>query len=585
MRDQWRNSVVAVGVYVLVFVFMFYPESVRPSDTVPGIGDALQSAYIIAWENHQILRDPRHLFDAPYFYPARYALALTDPFLLPSLLVAPVLWLSDNPILAYNVCLALACVFAAWAARRLATFLGMPPVAAWATGAFYGFNTFQMFNAVRINIVFHGFFPLVVEQFLLLVTSGRRKPAWILAGLMLLQGLSCTYYLLYGAVLLTVLTVMLAAFRPRWCLRLMPLVPAAIVAGLLYLPVLLPLWSATKIHGLGRPMPTESLLDPRNFLRPSPTNLIYGDRFGSGARLPFLGFVALGLSGTALLARRSGDGGGPLRARTWVPVAAVCALLFACLALGPDIVVGQLRLGPGPYRLLYGVVPGFRLVRFPQRFSVLVLLFLAPLAGRGLTVVWGKGYRLVALVLAVLLPLEHLSRPLETKKWSLYQAPVGQAVPAVYRWLKTQQVTALGEVPTRNALQYRLENLEMYLSAYNFKPTVRGYAAYQPPVNMPLQDLLARLPSEAVVSELGRLGVDTILLHEPPPGTLRVYETISSERRAKAFALHFELQPLAFYQGFRRLVLERRIRQIMVFEGETARIPGGRDIVYRLATS
>ena len=78
------------------------------------------------------------------------------------------------------------CVFAAYAARRLALSLGLDGVAAWAAGALYGFHTYQINEGPRLNVIWHGFLPLALERLVALLRTGERRHARAAAGLLLL---------------------------------------------------------------------------------------------------------------------------------------------------------------------------------------------------------------------------------------------------------------------------------------------------------------------------------------------------------------------------------------------------------------
>jgi hypothetical protein len=73
-----------------------------------------------------------------------------------------VLWATGNPILAYNCIVAVGCLLAAFAAQRLAFALGIDGLGAWAAGALYGFNTYQVNEAPRADLLFHGFTTLAL---------------------------------------------------------------------------------------------------------------------------------------------------------------------------------------------------------------------------------------------------------------------------------------------------------------------------------------------------------------------------------------------------------------------------------------
>ena len=69
------------------------------------IGDPFLSTWRLAWIAHQFPRDPLHLFDANIFYPELRTLAYSDAMLIPSLTVAPLVWLGMPSLLACNVLL------------------------------------------------------------------------------------------------------------------------------------------------------------------------------------------------------------------------------------------------------------------------------------------------------------------------------------------------------------------------------------------------------------------------------------------------------------------------------------------------
>jgi len=561
MRQLLRSSV-PLSLYLLLAVASFYPQSLHPWDTVAYIGDSMESVYLVAWNVHQFFRDPRHLFDANILYPNRQVLAFTDHRLLPSVLVAPVIWATGNPVLAYNLALALGLLLAAMAGRHLARSLGLDPVGAWAAGALYAFHTYQVNEGPRLNVVFHGFLPLAVAELVRFLKTGERRHAWTTAGLMLLQGLSSNYHMLYGCLVLGLVTIGSLVARPAVTAGRAPsLALAAAAAALLWLPVALPYVNAARAPGYVRELPAG--VDLEHYVSTTPTNVFYGP-MGARVRLVergphFVGFFSLALAGLALgaWALSGGPESSPctlLPARVWVPAAAAVALFLIVLSLGKDVVVFGHKLGPGPYRLLYDGVPGFGLVRYPERLALPAMLFVGLLAGRALTLLRAGNLRLPAMVLAAVIPLEHLS-PLPLTE----QVPVGGDVPAVYGWLSRNPVRAVAEVPTRGEGLVRMETVEMYFSTYHFKPLIQGFAGYPPLLGNLLRRLAAEFPSEVSLDGFQRVGVDTVVVHHGRPEGRELYQRL----------------PEAVATG--------RIVRVARFAGESARVYQGTvDEVYRI---
>ena len=514
-----RGVGVASALYVLLAFASFYPQSVRPRDTIAYVGDSLESVYLVAWNVHQVFRAPARLFDANVLFPHRRTLAFTDHRLLPSVAVAPVLWATGNPVLATNVAVGLVCLLAALGGRRLALVLGLPPVAAWAAGALYAFHTYQVNEGPRLNIVAHGFVPFALAELVLYLGTGEPRRAWRTAGFMLLQGLSSNYHLLYGTLVLGLVLLGALAARPRLVLRRLPaLALAATVAGALFAPIAVPYFRAAREHGYVRDLAPGIGLE--HYVSTSPTNLAYG-AIGTEVRLQqrgphFVGFVSLGLALLALAewARRRPREAGPgaVPPSVWVPAAALLALVLVLLSLGPDLTAWGHRLGPGPYRVLHRWVPGFQLVRIPERLALLAMLFVALLAGRALSLLEAAGARVAAVLLAALMPLEHIG-PLPLTE----RVPVTRRVPDYARWLATSPARAIAEVPIHGEGLVREETEEMYLSAYHWKPIIHGYTAYPPLLSRVLRRAAAQFPSETALQVFARIGVDTVVVHHGRP--------------------------------------------------------------------
>ncbi len=512
------RATVALSLYVALGLLSFLPLSLRARNTIAYVGDSLESVYIVAWNIRQAFRAPAHLFQANVLHPHANALAFTDHRLLPSLAVSPVLWATGNAVLATNLSVLLVCLVAAMGARRLSRVLGLGVVAAWAAGALYAFHTYQVNEAPRLNIVAHGFLAWALVSLLQYLKTGERRHAAATAGFMLLLGLSSNYHLLYGVLVVALLWGGLLLSRPRLAAaRLLPLALAGVVAAALFLPVAWPYVKNSREHGYARELPAG--IDLRHYVSTSPGNLIYGP-IGLEVRLQqrgphFVGFFALALALGAVLAacRRDPAASEPtlLPPRLWVLSAFGLAVLFVLFSLGKDVVVNGHTLGPGPYRLLHAYVPGFTLVRIPERLALVAMLFIALLTARGLHLV-GRRFPVVAALLALVVPLEHVSLLSLTE-----QVPVGRRVPDVYRWLATHPAGVVAEVPIHGEGLVREETLEMYFSTVHWRRTIHGYTAFPPLLTRELRRLAAQFPHEVALQAFARVGVDTVVVHHGRP--------------------------------------------------------------------
>jgi hypothetical protein len=583
--SRGSKTALALVLYGLLVVLSLYPLSLHPANTVAYVGDSLESVYIVWWNVHQTFHSPLHLFDANVLYPNARALAFTDHRLLPSLAVAPILWATGNPVLACNVAIGLACLLAAVSTRRLATLLGTGDVGAWAAGALYAFHTYQINETPRLNIVFHGFIPLALAELLLLLRTGEKRRAWLTAGYLLLQGWSSNYHLLYGVLVVAAVAAVALVVRPaRTAGPLVRLLLPGAVAALLFLPLALPYLAAAREHGYARELPRG--VDLRHFVSTTPTNLIYG-RIGADVRLQqqgphFVGFVSLGLAVIAIGAavRRwprdeSGCAFGPT---LWVPAAAALATVLVVLSMGRDLVVFGWEIGPGPYRLLYRFLPGFQLVRIPERLSLLAMLFVALLVARGLALVRTAGLPVVSVVLAALVPLEHVS-PLPVTQ----TIPVGARVPAAHRWLARHPTGAVAELPVRGEGRVRDETVEMYFSTIHGKPILHGYTAYPPLITRVLRRLAAEFPSPASLQAFASIGVDTVVVHQGRPVGGDLWRQLADRGETVRFRSELRLASLDLFDRLPPAVADGRLRLEAVFRGPSAALfESAADEVYRI---
>lgn len=588
LASALQRNTIAVLLYVALFLASLYPQSLRPWDTVAYIGDSLDTVYFMSWNAHQVVRDPLHLFDANILYPHRAAMTLAGHRILPGILAAPIIALSGNPILAYNVVLALAYLLAALAGRRLAGLLGIDAIGAWTAGALYAFNTYQVNEAPRADLLFHGFTALAVGELMIFLKTGQARRAWHVAVLMVLQGLASTYLLLYGALVLTLVAAGALVARPRLVApRLMKMVPAAVAAAVLFLPIVLPHLRSARTYGFARDAPEG--VDLKHYASTLPTNLVYGEIFGpvrpqqKGPH--FVGFVSLALALLAVLTHRGAHDadGAIVPARTWVPAAAALAALLVALSLGREMVVFGRDLGPGPYRLLHLAVPGFQFIRIPERLGLLAMLFVALLVGQAITFLRASVPRLApaAVALALAVPLEHLS-PLPLTE----RIPVWDEVPAVYRWLARDAARAVAEVPIHGEGLIRKETLEEYFSAYHFKPIIHGYVSYPPLLSVLLRRAAGDFPSEASLQVLQRVGVDTVVVHHgrrPPRGLEDAVGAAVAEGRLASVA-RFSGPAAHVHEG----TMDEVVRLVRVPAEPAAPMPGGvrsRDPAWRYSAT
>ena len=497
----------------LTFLFLI-PQSLAPASRIGYIGDSLESVAIVGFVGHQIAVNPARIFDAGFLHPQENALTLTDHRLLPSLAVAPVLWMTDNSVLAYNAALWFAYVLAAFGGRYAAVALGLQRLPAGFAGALFAFHTYAINEAPRLNIVSHGFAAFALGALVYWLRDGSNRSRWLFALFLLLQGYSANYHLLYGVVLSAFVFIAFALARPRIAgARLTGLIVPGLVSFTLFVPVLAPYVRTFTSLDLGRTRPRG--IDLLHYFSTSPSNWIWGS-IGPPARLQqqgphFVGFAALALSivglGLAMRDRRANRDG-----PAWPFGVAILSAILVVLSLGDRFVVAGNDLGPGPYGLLYDYVPGFRFVRIPERLGLFVMLGVGLLGGLALQRLVTMGRPRIALALAAFAVIEHFS-PLSAT------ADIGKPsqLPAVYAWLARQPREPLVEIPIRGEALIRQETVEMYFATFHHHPTPLGYTAYPTLLSKVIRRALLDFPSDGSLAALAKIGTHRAIVHKDRP--------------------------------------------------------------------
>ena len=513
-RGRAWEAAGALLAYVVVSVVWAAPVSLAPAERVFNLGDPLHLAWIMAWDAHQLIRDPLALHDANGFYPHPRSLTFGDHLLPEALLAAPVSWWTGNPVLASNLGLLLALALSAWSMYLLVRHLAGSGRAGFLAGLLYAFNGFTQQELPRIHVVSIQWWPLALlclDRFVIQPTRGR---AFLLGAALLLQSLSGSYYLVYTALfapLWLLLAYLGAGRRPRLG-ELGLLLEAALPAVAIAAAVLWP-YPGT-LRQLGFEKSVAGGADLLHYLRPSAHNWLWGQTpwaWAQRAETPhfpgLVGLVAVAAGAVALFRGRISGGA---RTMGWIGLTTAACGLW--LSLGPQVECGGVRLGSGPFLWLRSHVPLLRGMAGPERAGVLVLLGGATLAGIGFSRAMARWRGPVAtgafLCLCVLAPVEQWNRPRRTEI-----VPTGADLPEVYRWLAQDSRGPLLELPLYPEKSKTLWALYLYTSTAHWRPVPIGRSAFYPPGHDYLAWSVRDFPDGGSVRVLQELGIHTLVVH------------------------------------------------------------------------
>lgn len=239
-------------------------------------GDPALNTWVLAW-NTQVLPFSAAWWNAPSFYPAHGVTGFTELLVALNLLATPVIWLTHDPVLAYNVVFLLSFPLSGFAAYLLALELTGHRGAALVAGLAFGFAPYRLSQVAHVQVLASFWMPvalLALHRYL----RGRRV-GWlaIFAAAWLLQALSNGYYLLYFTVFLAGWAAWFLS-RPSERRPLAAVGLAWLAAALPVTPLLLGYRAVQERFGLVRGIGDilSSSADVTSFLHASPYSAAWG---------------------------------------------------------------------------------------------------------------------------------------------------------------------------------------------------------------------------------------------------------------------------------------------------------------------
>lgn len=454
--------------------------------------DAPSLIWTIAWDAHELLRGPLHLFDATAFYPDHHTLAFSEHMIVPALMGAPLLWAGVHPVTVYNVLIILGLALSGWSMFLVMERWTRSTLAAVVAGLLYAFNAHVLTRFVHLQAQHVEFFPFVLLALDRVIIEGKRRHVGLLAAMFVLQAL-CSNYLLvfvgYG---------MLAAAAVRWreingrVIRDLGI--AAAISAIALTPFLLPYYLVDREYHLARPVDVVTQYAATWAEYVSTGGRLHFETWskqfydGKGAFFP--GFTAIVLAIIAIASH-------PRDRR--VHMAIVIAAIGVALSFGTSL--------PG-YAFIHTYFPLMNGLRNVSRWGWLLLAGIAILGGFGAAAIEkraGTRWTMIAAALCVLVTAESIRTPVGFTRFD--------GIPAIYDRLADEPNAIVAEFPFFSAATISDNGPYMLANTRYFKPMVNGYSSFEPPDYEARGRILKTFPSNAAFDELHRLGVTHIFVH------------------------------------------------------------------------
>lgn len=454
--------------------------------------DAQSLIWTIAWNAHQLPRDPLHLFDATPFYPEHHTLAFSEHLLVPSLIGAPLIWAGVSPVTVYNVLIILGLALSGWSMFVLMERWTGSTSAAVVAGLLYGFNAHVLTRFVHLQAQHVEFFPIMLLALDRVIVEGRRRDIGLLASAFVLQALCSNYVLVFAGYAALVAT--LVRWRELTPRVVRDLGLAATMSAIVLAPFLLPYYLVDRQYHLARSADVVGAYSANwgEYLSTGARLHFewWSKRFYDGKNALFPGFTAIALSIVAVAAR-------PRDRRVHMAVA--IAVIGVAFSFGTSL--------PG-YRFIHTYFPLMNGLRNVSRWGWLLLAGIAILGGFGSAVIEqrsGKRWTVVAVALCVLITAESMRTPVGFTPFN--------GLPAIYDRLASEPDAIVAEFPFFSAGTISENGPYMLANTRYFKPLVNGYSSFEPASYEARGRILKTFPSNEAFDELHRLGVTHIFVH------------------------------------------------------------------------
>ncbi len=504
-RPFLRDLLLASSIFAIATVALTYPLAIHPTSLGRfDNGDARLNAWAMSWVANQLIHDPLHLFQANTFYPLANTLAFSEHLFVPGLMALPLLELTNDLVLSYNLVFLFSIFLSAVGMYVLTVSLTGSRLAGIVAGLLFSFAPYRFNRLPHIQMQLYAFLPLALACLHRFLDTGKRSWAWCTAGFFLLQVLSGTYLAAMATVALSIALVTLAPTAGRTRQEMSSLALALLVAALCIYPFARPYFWVNDHLGIEWDLPGIGSLSatPESYLasssrlyRPLTDGLVEEDK-RRDFLFPGLTLPLLGLAGLVVLITRQGS-----FSRPWAT--ALC--YFLIMAAGVLLSFGPLT---PVYSFLHEHLVFFRGLRALTRFALLPLFSLSVLAGFALAWLFEGGGRLhnrrwAAAAIAVFFVAESTALPYQLENFS-------DVPPEVYLWLAEEaEPGPIVELPF-----LVIDTRYMFWARHHgFRPMLNGDSGFVPPSHRWMKNLFLRFPSPDSITLLQKLGARYVILH------------------------------------------------------------------------
>jgi len=209
-NDGQPRVLQAAALYFVLTLLLAYPLTVHLAGRVLSASpDNFLMMWMLMWDTHAFIHQPLSIFDANIYYPQHDTLAYSENLIGSAVFAAPILWLTDNPVLAMNIVALLSCILCGVGAYVLARRVGVGVPGATLTGLIFAFSPPRFLRLGQIHLTTVQWMPFALAYLHTYLDTGRKRDLRIAIAFFTLQALSSGH----GAVFMIVAMVGLITYR------------------------------------------------------------------------------------------------------------------------------------------------------------------------------------------------------------------------------------------------------------------------------------------------------------------------------------------------------------------------------------
>ena len=491
---------------------------------LPGdLGDPLLNTWILAWDAERFLHGLDGFWDAPMFFPYPSSLAYSEHLLGVAIFTAPLQWLTDNPILVYNLAYLASFVLAGTGMYLLTTSITGSRLAGMIGGMAFAFLPYRADQASHLQVLLYGWMPVGLWGLHRYFYSGQRKMLVVFALAFVLQGFSNGYFFYFFAAVVVIVACVEVISRVRQRpIMLVDLTCTALLMGAMVAPIAIAYLDVRTDMSLVRTRSEMVMFsaDTTSYLHASPDLSLWGNMLqGGGLETKlFPGFGLLTLAALGLIAPFAVKTASKTNLKRLAATYGTVAAVSFVISLGPEPRFdGILLTTTGPYDWLLSVIPGFDGLRVPARSAIAVFLGLAVLASIAMRCLVDRLSRRAAIAVTLVVMTVIAAEGYHTRRMVPFHPDGPEAERATTEWLRQLPPGPAIVLPFYERTDHVPNTMRsVYATLQHGHPLVNGFSGFSTPLVRYFEDstkLRDYRQYNDVLNGLRAVGVRYVVIH------------------------------------------------------------------------